>query len=56
MTEYESRISNLRNLDIDDIIKVVREIVPPYRNAIDLHKSLNHGRSVLQSEDHCNAY
>ena len=56
MTEYERRIRNINNLSIDDIIEVARDLVPLYQDDTNLYDSLQHGRTLLKTEEQCNAY
>jgi len=59
---YNSDIQNIRNLTVNDIIKVSLQYVPnaykscPWTYIDNEGRSLNHGKAVLETEEQCCAY
>lgn len=62
LSQYEISIRNIKNLTVDNIIKIAQENLSPEINIrpwayIDSKgRTLEHGTAVLETEEQCNAY
>ena len=54
---YKEKLNNINNLTFDSIVELNRLLVPvQYRSCAWLYPGLDHGTSVLTTEEQCNAY